>query len=80
MVLSPFQRFIPILAFYPQFSVLSSFQCFMVLSPFQFFIPISSVLFPLFIPISVSVSMATIQFQRNELTEVFALLVTCYKQ
>ena len=50
-VLSPFQRFIPILAFYLQFSVLSSFQCFIpisvfyphfsVVSPFQRCIPIS---------------------------------------
>ena len=61
-VLSPFQRFIPISAFYPHFSVLSPFQRFIpissfyphfsVLSPFQRFIPISafyphfSVLFP----------------------------------
>ncbi len=58
------QRFIPISAFYPHFSVLSSFQRFIphfsVLSPFQRFIPISafyphfSVLSPFqrFIPIS----------------------------
>ena len=51
-VLSPFQRFIPISAFYPHFSVLSPFQRFIpisafyphfsVLSPFQRFIPISA--------------------------------------
>ena len=57
-VLSPFQRFIPILAFYLQFSVLSSFQCFI---PISVFYPISalyphfSVVSPFhrFIPISV---------------------------
>ena len=41
----PFQRFIPISAFYPHFSVLSPFQRFIpisVLSPFQCFIPISA--------------------------------------
>ena len=43
MVLSPFQRFIPILAFYPQFSVLSSLQCFIPISVFD---PHSSVVFP----------------------------------
>ena len=72
------QRFIPIPAFYPHFSVLSPFQRFIpnsalyphfsVLSPFQRFIPISafypqfSVLSPFQFPFSVSVS--TIQFQR----------------
>ena len=77
-VLSPFQRFIPISAFYPHFSVLSPFQRFIpisafyphfsVLSPFQRFIPISafyphfSVLSPFQFPLSVSVS--AIQFQR----------------
>ena len=74
----PFQRFIPISAFYPHFSVLSPFQRFIpisafyphfsVLSPFQCFIPISafyphfSVLSPFQFPFSVSVS--AIQFQR----------------
>ena len=67
-VLSPFQRFIPISAFYPHFSVLSPFQRFIpisafyphfsVLSPFQPF----SVLSPFQFPLSVSVS--AIQFQR----------------
>jgi hypothetical protein len=52
VVLSPFQRFIPISAFYPHFSVLPPFQRFIpisafyphfsVLSPFQRFIPISA--------------------------------------
>ena len=71
-VLSPFQRFIPISAFYPHFSVLSPFQRFIpisafyphfsVLSPFQRFILISafyphfSVLFPFQFPLTVSVS------------------------
>ena len=69
---------LPISAFYPHFSVLSPFQCFIpisafyphfsVLSPFQRFIPISafyphfSVLSPFQFPLSVSVS--AIQFQR----------------
>ena len=82
VALAPFQRFIPILAFYPQFSVLSSFQCFIpnstfylhfsVLSPFQCFIPISalyphfSVLSPFQFPFSVSVP--AIQFLRFILT------------
>ena len=62
VVLAPFQRFIPILAFYPQFSVLSSCQCFIpisvfyphfsVASPFQCSIPIS-VFYPHCVPISV---------------------------
>ena len=53
-VLSPFQRFIPISAFYPQFSVISPFQCFIPISAFY---PHFSVLSPIqrFIPISVSV-------------------------
>ena len=55
-VLSPFQRFIPILAFYPQFSVLSPFHCFIPISVFYphfSVIPISA--FKTFIPISISV-------------------------
>ena len=62
--MAPFQRFIPILAFYPQFSVLSSCQCFIpisvfyphfsIVSPFQCFVLISVFLHPFqcFIPIS----------------------------
>ena len=60
-VLSPFQRFIPISAFYPHFSVLSPFQRFIPISAFYpYFSVLSS--FQRFIPISVSVS--AIPFQR----------------
>ena len=77
----PFQRFIPISAFYPHFSVLSSFQRFIpisafyphfsVLSPFQRFIPISafyphfSVLSPFQCFIPISVSVFSFRFSHS---------------
>ena len=58
--------FAPISAFYPHFSVLSTFQRFIphfsVLSPISAFYPHFSVLSPFQFPLSVSVS--AIQFQR----------------